>query len=234
MTNAFEMMIDTVGSSAGNIPSNAVKVAGYVTGSGGVEWTASQFARFEKTAGVVRICQNSHGDPTQANAFDIEPGALSIDDFVRMAGIRQNHYHWNSCAYIEASQLGDLVQACEAKDLSMVQLWVANWSLDEQQAIGLLGTLVRKYQIVAVQYASPASNPHTICPGSNRTLKELNLDLSVTMPGWFPPPKAPAPPAPVPPPAPKALTATLELTIDGHQGSLSITSSDNGKTWRLA
>lgn len=231
------VMIDTIGASSKNIPSNALKVAGYVTGGNTIEWTYADWERFTKTAGIVQICQNSSGDPTQAVAFDIEPGALSIAEFVSMAKVRQNDHKWNSAAYIEASQVGDLVQALDNAKLTMVQLWIANWSLDEIQASALLGTWVRGFQIVAVQYASPSSNPNTVCPGSSKTLKELNLDLSVTLPTWFPAPQqgtSVKEPVVAPPAAVATLKGTLELEGLAGAHSVEISSTDDGKTWHIA
>lgn len=238
---SFEIMIDTVGNSAHNIPNGTKKVAGYTTGGNGIQWTDQQWSQFAKTAGEIKICQHSNGDPFAANAFDIEPGALTIADFVRMAGQREHDRKWNSAGYCDANQLGDLVLACVDAKLTMVELWVANWSLDESQAIGLLGTKVRNYPIVAVQYASPTSNPHTVCPGSNKTLSELNLDLSVALTDWFPAPgPAPAPKPPVTPPKPPIppvvarTTATLALATEHGYTNVPIYSTDGGKFWDLA
>lgn len=227
------MMADTIGSDSGNIPESFTKVAGYMTGSGDVPWTEGDWNRFVKTAGLVRICQDPKGDPTQSVAFDVEPGALTIADFVRMAGVREHDHKWNSAAYIEASQMGDLVMACVDAKLTMVELWVANWSLNVDNAVKLLGTEMRGYPIVAVQWASPASNPQTVCPGSHSTLKQLNLDLSVTLPTWFPPPaSSKAPTAVAEPPA--STTATLVMTVESQEVTLPITSTDDGKTWKLS
>lgn len=231
--NAFTIMIDTIGACVGNIPRNALKVAGYVTGTGDVPWTLADFQEFEKTAGVVRIIQRPGSDVFGGDVFDIEPGALNIAEFVVAAKTREQH-KWSSCGYIDATQAGSLVQACSDAGLTMVTLWIANWNLNETQAISLLGTKMREYPVVAVQYASPASNPNTVCPGSSKTLKELNLDLSVTLPTWFPAPShtpvAPPPPA-VPPTSPQ--TSTLALTTAHGTLDLPIKSAD-GKTWELA
>lgn len=229
----YVIMADTIGADSGNIPESFTKVAGYVTGGGIIAWTTEEWDRFVKTAGLVSICQDPNGDPTQAVAFDIEPGALTIADFVRMAGIREHDHKWNSAAYIEASQMGDLVQACVAAELTMVELWVANWSLNQDNAVKLLGTKMRDYEIVAVQYASPTSNPQTVCPGSHSTLKQLNLDLSVTLPTWFPPPAgSKAPTAVVEPPV--TSIASLIMTVEGQSITIPISSTDGMKTWKLS
>ena len=38
---------------------------------------------------------------------------------------------------------------------------------------------------MAVQWASPTSNPNTIVPGGTQTLADANIDISVTIPSWF-------------------------------------------------
>jgi hypothetical protein len=77
-----------------------------------------------------------------------------------------------------------LTRALRAAGHTGVDLWVANWSLSEAEAARLL-TTSGDYPVVAVQWASPTSNPNTPVPGSTRTLAEANVDLSVTVASWF-------------------------------------------------
>ena len=232
---SYTVMADTVGPSAHNIPSAIAKVAGYNTGPESIIWTEAEWAMF-KNRGQVIICQ--HADKNEylkADAFDIEPGAMSIADFMEAARIRQSR-GWNSCAYIEASQTGALVQACRDAKLSLdkIQLWVANWNYSEAEAASFLGTVIGGCTVVAVQWASPTSNPHTLCPGSSKTLSELNLDLSVTEVAWF---AAPAvqdkPPTLVSTPSP-LVNATLNIHTSHGTFTVPVTSSDNGKSWDFA
>lgn len=244
---SYVMMADTIGADSANIPTSFKKVAGYPMATGDILWTSSDIARFDKTAGIVLVSQHIGDNPDYTDAFDIEPGAHTIASFLGAATARQAK-GWNSAAYIEAAQVGDLVQACRNSRLDKVELWIANWNLDADNAAKLLGTYIGAtdatatlpafpgYQIVAVQWASPTSNPNTICPGSAKSLKELNLDLSVTLADWFPAPEAlvtpTAPtPAPVKPPAPAMMTATLHVLVENQNITLPITSTDNGKTW---
>ena len=69
--------------------------------------------------------------------------------------------------------------------LSKCGAWLANWNLSEAEADAALGTAIAGIRIVGVQWASPTSNPGTKVPGSNLTLAQAQLDLSVTVPGWF-------------------------------------------------
>jgi hypothetical protein len=61
---------------------------------------------------------------------------------------------------------------------------VADWSLSEAEAAKIL-TTSGDYPVVAVQWASPTSNPNTLVPGSHLTLSEANVDLSITVASWF-------------------------------------------------
>ncbi len=65
--------------------------------------------------------------------------------------------------------------------------WVANWNLSEAQALDYLAV---HHDVVAVQWASPTSNPNMVVPGSNgQTIKGLNVDLSVGRKDfWLPAP----------------------------------------------
>jgi hypothetical protein len=65
-----------------------------------------------------------------------------------------------------------------------VRLWLADWSLSRTQADNLLGTRLHGHKVVAVQWASPSSNPNTPLPRSSLTLRQANCDLSVTLDYW--------------------------------------------------
>jgi hypothetical protein len=65
-----------------------------------------------------------------------------------------------------------------------VRLWLADWSLSRAQADNLLGTRLHGHKVVAVQWASPSSNPNTPLPRSSLTLRQANCDLSVTLDYW--------------------------------------------------
>ena len=180
-------MIDTIGADAFNIPASAPKVAGYVTGSAEIEWTTADWARFPK-AGKVRINQRATADPNPkvGDVYDVEAGALTVPAAVTAAKARKA-IGWTTAVYVSDSGVDDLVTALGEARLtnSGVELWVANWALNHAEATALIGTYVRGFKIVAVQWASPTSNPDTIVPGSKLTLAQANADLSVTLASWF-------------------------------------------------
>lgn len=216
-------MADTIGADAKNIPGTFPKIAGYDTGSGSIPWTAADWAMFPKS-GHVHIDQSpsllGYGSGHSAVA-DIEAGAGTIANLVLQTKARYaskltgNVYCslGDPINHPASSTLVQIILAFLNAGLSVGQtdFWLADWNLNETQAAALIGSYSIPIaghgnvtiNVVAVQWASPSSNPNTILPGTNLTLKQANVDLSETAPGWFPyiappvdpgSPKAPAPP----------------------------------------
>jgi hypothetical protein len=119
---------------------------------------------------------------------------------------------WYSFIYISQANLSAVEEAVSKAGLKKVQYWVANWNLSEAEATAQLGG-----DIVAIQWASPSSNPTTLMPGSDKTLADANVDLSVTIPSWF---------AYVPP-TPKVITGVV---VTESLDTIPVKSSDN-KSW---
>lgn len=179
------LMIDATGNSAGNIPPGTPVVAGYVTGTGGVEWSAADWARFPH-AGHVRIDQSpTRNLPLLSDVADYEPEAITFDELLAWLGARWA-LKWWSTVYVDQADLAGVQAAVATADLTRVQYWLADWSLNEAEAEARLQPNLDG-GIVAVQWASPSSNPRTLVPGSSLTLAEANVDLSVTVDGWYRP-----------------------------------------------
>jgi hypothetical protein len=109
----------------------------------------------------------------------METGAATEGTVIAQCLVRQAKGWW-SFAYVSQVNLAGLQDAARAAGLTRLQYWVANWNLDEAEAAAQLGG-----DIVAVQWASPTSNPDTIVPGGTQTLADANIDISVTIPSWF-------------------------------------------------
>ena len=225
------IMIDTIGASAHNIPDRTPRVAGYVTGVGDVPWSAAGWRRFP-AANQVRIAQAPGTDPVDADVLDVETGAATPADARRWVNNRiGNGYTW-STIYGSASTLAAVRDALIAAGppgwwYGHVYSWLAGWSLSEEQAVRVLGTEVAGMTCVAVQWASPASNPGTLVPGGNgATLAQANVDLSVCDASW-----RPALERPVPAPAPAIQAGYLVTGTPGHFAGRIVTSADGGRTW---
>ena len=185
-------MYDTVGPDAGNIPANAQKAAGYVTGPPDILWPQSAWDRLAK-AGKVKIDQSATLDVYAAglaDVADIEQFAGTPAGFASAAAERHARGKPN-CAYGSRNSLGQLVAHLEAvagepKDWwKGATCWLADPSLSLAEASALIGaTMFGGLAVVAVQWATPASNPTTVAGTGD--LKSLNLDLSVARSDWFP------------------------------------------------
>src|SRR5208282_1967211 len=94
---SYTVMIDAIGADSANIPADAPKVAGYVTGSDGVPWTAADWARFIQ-AGHVRIDQSptlSAWASGAADVADMENGAATQGTVIIQGLVRQAKGWWS-------------------------------------------------------------------------------------------------------------------------------------------
>ncbi|MGA2412713.1 MAG: hypothetical protein ABSG46_20310 [Candidatus Binataceae bacterium] len=184
---SFDTMADFTGAAVASVPASLTvgKVAGYVTGSGIVPWTATDFDKYPDKVRI-RIDQSAGGAAFAAGTaqvLDIETGAATDADAVTSVPERQKRGEY-STIYVAAGNLAALQAKLKDAGVKMhkVGYWVANWDLDQSQAVATLGN-----EVVAVQWASPTENPTTLVPGTSLTLAQANVDLSVTLPGWYPP-----------------------------------------------
>jgi hypothetical protein len=163
------------------------KVAGYVTGSGVVPWSAADWALFPETeTGHVRIDQSpslSVFAAGNADVADVESGAGTIASFVAAARERKSK-GLRSAIYISAGSV-NAAHASFTSDgiISEIDWWIADWNLSQTEATLRLGT----GNVVAVQWASPTSNPGArFSPLSTLTLSQANVDMSVALEAWMP------------------------------------------------
>jgi hypothetical protein len=193
-------MIDTTGSAlpgllaalGNNFPA---VLAGYVTGLDGVDWPARYWTDLATKCGLFRYDQTpalSLFGSGAADGADIERGAGVLSDAIIAAQNREAH-GWDSYFYFSQGVLGQARQAVAGSGLKRVSFIVANWGDSRATAEAFIAA---NPDVAGVQWASPSSNPDTICPGTSKTLAELNVDLNVTQAGFFA-----LHPVPPPPPA---------------------------------
>ena len=219
-------MIDTIGTNAHNIPAGTARVAGYITGTGGVRWSAGDWRPFP-IADRVLIDQSPMFTrlSLDADVVDAEPHAAapaSVVDWVR--GRIAARMTW-SVIYGTAATLLAVRAAMESADPpgwwhGHVRAWLANWDLDQEEAAKIIGTQEAGMTCVAVQWASPASNPRTLVPRSSLTLAEANVDLSVCDASWRPALELPVP-----------MPLRLGYLVTGQYSGRPVSSADGGKTW---
>lgn len=227
---SYGTMIDATGGALNGLLSalgsnNPQTIASYVTGSSSnpdIIATPAQFATLAERTGVFRYDQS----PTladfavgKADGADIENGAGTVVAAVDAAQKREAQ-GWYSWFYLSQSDLADARTAVDGAKLTRVQFIVADWSLSQAEAQTFLAG---NDDVSAVQWASPSSNPNLVCPGTSRTLSQLNVDLNVTRAGWFVK-------ASNPPPPPKTMAGLL---VQPNLSVSNVTSID-GKTWTVS
>lgn len=229
------VMLDTVGTSAHNIPASTPYVGGYVSGTGVVPWSAGDWALFPN-ARHNRIYQmpGENVDPHSWDTIDMETGAFDAEQAAQEhkrhvdAGIKLTNL------YATRTNLAAGVNAIKALGgdyfIGHVTCTLADWNLDEEEAAALIGTFVEEVTCVSVQWASPESNPNTVVPGGSYTLARANVDINVTDANWIPSVSFTGMETVAPTPA----TQHGELvTDDGHGGMTAIElSSTDGKHWQ--
>lgn len=199
------VQLDTVRTTAQHIPAATPNVGGYVSGSGVVPWTQAEWDMFPH-ARKFRIYQATGVTPYphSYDIIDIEnaaatPQSAAQDTKLRVdAGIEWTT--WYATEANAAATVNALKSLGEQYFIGHVNLQLADWNLNEEQAAALIGTFVAGITVVSVQWASPESNPNTIVPGGSLTLGQANVDISVSDGNWIPsgPFSGVTPPAPVP------------------------------------
>jgi hypothetical protein len=224
-------MLDGTHSAAHHIPVSIPKVAGYITGTPDIQWTADDWKLFD-SSGHVRINQGFGSDLAHVlscDCLDVEGRAITAQQAAQMVKIRHEH-KLHTDIYASESKVAEVVAALDSIAFGVphwydghVDLWLADWNLSEKTAAAKLGTQIHGLLCRAVQWASPTSNPSTLVPGTKTTLGQANLDLSITEDAWHAH-KAPA----------AALRGLLVRDLVRAGDSLTavaVSSDDRGKTW---
>jgi hypothetical protein len=225
------VMLDTIGTCAANIPAETPFIGAYASGTGVVPWTTHDLSLFPK-ARVFRIYQNG-GAPLTVDEWDIldvENRAFTPAEAAAEVKKRVDADIVWTTIYASRATLKATNAAIQALGEHYwnghVNCWLADWNLNEEQAAALIDTLVEGCTCVAVQWASPSSNPNSPIPGGSHTLAQANIDISVANGNWVPSKR----PEVTPPPTPEPVTHHGELiTDDGHGGFTSkpVSSTDD-------
>lgn len=231
MTIPKDVMLDTVGTASQHIPTVTPYIGGYVSGSGSVPWSQADWDRFPNSRHN-RILQHANTglDPHSWDSVDMETNALTAAE---VAAEHKRHVdagiEWTN---VYATRTNFALAVSAIKGLGShywdghVTLWLADWNLDEEQAVALIGTFIEGATCIGVQWASPTSNPNTLVPGGTATLVQANIDISVVDGTWVPSVSFDLAPPPVVHPATEH---AILVTDDGH-GNLtekSVSSTDD-------
>lgn len=184
------LMIDATHAHVHNVPTGTPKVAGYDTGTPDIDWNEDDWADFPNSGHVI-IDQSYKENPGfknyaegKANVADVEAGTGSIAEFIDASRQRFKDGR-DAWIYGSRATITEAASDLTGKEQARTGAWLADWNLSQSEAETLIGTSIGGIRVVAVQWASPSSNPNTIVPGGTMTLKDAQVDLSVTEAGWF-------------------------------------------------
>ncbi len=186
---AIDWGFDCPGSEVQHLISAKVKPAAiwpYITGTDGIAWTPEEIDYFRRGgAHVYLVNQGFSQGPAQAldgDEFDVESGAWTLSS-LRTVVAKRREVHWSTRVYCTWSNYGVIKEAlAEDGTGKSVFFRIADWNLDQH-----LAELELHADVYAGQWASPATNPATLIPGTSLTLAEAGADLSVFLnenTGW--------------------------------------------------
>lgn len=198
-----------------NLPSapKGVQLFGYATGSGGIAWTAADWAAHP---GAGRIDQDVAASDGTADVLDVENGAVPVGsaEIARWAKVAMASFaaatrpgQREPAIYMSASNVTAVVNALIAGGVkSGVGLWVANWNMTQAQAVANVLAASGPFPVIGVQFRDAGPD-----------------DVDVFSSAWLA--KVSAKPAPPPPPPPQSLvSATPHLVMNAswpvHAGAI--------------
>lgn len=187
MTANTVIGIDTIRTSAQNIPKNTKVVLGYSTGFGAIPWTDNEWSMFPDAIKLKITQLNSDNNDLNADIIDIEPQAATVDQAVIWCKKRIAESKPATC-YCSGSTVTPLVNALNAAGItSGVFLAVAHPGMSQAQAQSILDQSGGPFPIVYIQYAWPETSlgGNTIVPGGNQPISQLNLDLNLIRQDWL-------------------------------------------------
>jgi hypothetical protein len=225
------VMLDTIGTCAANIPAETPFIGAYASGTGVVPWTSHALSLFPK-ARIFRIYQNGGAPLTvhEWDVLDVETRAFTVAEATQEVKDRVDAGIVWTTIYGSRPTLKAMTASLKALGEHYwnghVNYWLADWNLNQEEASALIDTFVEGASCVAVQWASPSSNPNSPVPGGSHTLAQTNLDISVANGNWHPSGgfSAPAEPKPAP------VTHHGELITDDGKGrftSKAVSSTDD-------
>ena len=189
----FGWGFDCLGASVGaliNAKAEPTAIWPYDTGSDGYPWTDEQIAHFTSAARlspatVFRVNQGylqGPGSAMHGDEFDLERGTWTMPGILDIIAARRQA-QWSTRVYCTWSNYGLLKQSlAQAGTGRSVWFRIADWNLSEHFA-----DLALHGDVYAGQWASPASNPQTLVPGTSLTVGDAQVDLNVLLienTGW--------------------------------------------------
>lgn len=186
MSSLYVVQLDTIHANVSKLPASAIAVAGYVTGSPDIKWTSEDWARFPYASKITIDQSPGLAEFAAGNAIvaDVEPQAGTVMAAIAAAKTRASRGQ-DSTIYLSFDWLALARDAARFNGLTdRIRYWVADYNFSETDSLAFLAA---NADTVAVQFASPGSNPMTKVPGTNGTvtLATAQCDLSIKRADWW-------------------------------------------------
>lgn len=185
------------------------QMAGYVTGSAGIAWSAQQFAAHPGAVHIDQTPAGSQWDDT-ADVDDFERGAVLLGELADRAKARKAAFASNKrpgqrepMVYASASNISDVANALVSGGVkSGVSLWVANWGVTEGYAAEQVRKAAGPFPINAWQFANAglfdwsvfsrawlanvsAGPAHKHLTDGSESLTQLAASRGMSVQGWL-------------------------------------------------
>lgn len=138
------------------IPANFAK-AGYATGSGGIAWTAIQFAKYP---GAIVIDQDPSAVDTTADVLDFETAAATVGHLAPWVKAATANFKANKrpgqrvpAIYCSLSNVTTVANALIAGGVAACPLWVAHYGIGRTAAVTVLNGSNGPFPIIGMQYS---------------------------------------------------------------------------------
>jgi hypothetical protein len=143
-----------------HLPAKA-QAAGYTTGTPDICWTSADWSAHPR---AIRICQDVAADDDTADILDVERGAATNDDCPHWYRRALANYNANKrpgqrwpAIYTSQSNITPVVNVFVGAGIaSGPKLWVANWNLNDPQAIAEVASGGGPFPIIGIQWTSAA------------------------------------------------------------------------------
>jgi hypothetical protein len=152
-------MNDATAASIGHLPAGE-QAAGYTTGTGGIAWTAAEFAAHGHPYPAVRIVQDAGATDRTADVADYETGTMPLPVLMAWAADAFRNYHAHvqrgqrsPAIYMSRSKVTEVANGLVAAKLTGVGLAIADWNADPYQATAEVANAGGPFPVVWRQYA---------------------------------------------------------------------------------
>lgn len=147
---SFRLMADAIHDNVDAIPAQQIDmVAGYVTGSSDIVWTAADWAKFPGIPHIAIDQGFRDTGPAEAHAyvFDVEQGAFSPDDAFRLMEASMVR---RPTLYVNRSNIHETIRSAQRSEKWKGDLWLAFPDWDER--VSSLPPIPAGCRYVAIQF----------------------------------------------------------------------------------